>query len=80
MKVSTFFTGVITLVSVLAFPGGLVQAAEVVMGTGSRAGVYFQVGRATCRLKGKLISSLLKQFNGNRDCTGCIGNAKHSER
>ena len=27
-----------------------VEAAEITIGTGSRAGVYFQVGRAICRL------------------------------
>ncbi len=53
MKASTCLAMALAMMSALVLTGGPVQAEEIFMGTGSRAGVYFQVGRATCRLVNK---------------------------
>ena len=53
MKVSTCLAMALAMASALVLSAGPVQAEEIFMGTGSRAGVYFQVGRATCRLVNK---------------------------
>ena len=48
MKASTCLA--LALASALVLSAGPLPAEEIFIGTGSRAGVYFQVGRATCRL------------------------------
>ncbi len=52
MKVSSYFGFVIAVcASVLAVPtAASAQAQEITIRTGSKAGVYYQVGRAMCRL------------------------------
>ena len=42
-----FYTLLIVLLSLATCP---VQAEEILVGTGSKSGVYFQVGRSICRL------------------------------
>ena len=51
MRISTCLCSALGLASALTLhPGAQAQADEIFVGTGSRLGVYFQVGRAICSL------------------------------
>lgn len=45
-----FLAAALALPALIAGPGGATAAQDLSIGTGSRAGVYFQIGQALCRL------------------------------
>lgn len=57
-RVSTAVGAICAAAMVLSSPIGAATAADLFIGTGSKTGVYFQVGRAICRIVERAVSEL----------------------
>tara|TARA_B100000676_G_scaffold273740_1_gene292689 strand:- start:518 stop:727 length:210 start_codon:yes stop_codon:yes gene_type:complete len=54
-RVSTAAGAICVAAIFFTVPGGVANATELIVGTGSKTGVYFQVGRAICRIVDRII-------------------------